>query len=81
MSSEGMSIFTRRIEDLCIEMEAGENVLCTEEEENHLRLHGLIRRVKPTDQVDSDIDFTISVKGKCLAKIALKEREKKEARQ
>lgn len=74
-----MSTFTRRIEDLCIEMEAGENILCTDMEHNHLRLHGLIRRVKPGDQVDQDIDFTISVKGKCVAQIALKTRERKEA--
>lgn len=79
MSSEEMSNFTRRIEDICIDMEAGENILCTDMEHNHLRLYGLIRRVKSGDQVDPDIDFTISVKGKCVAQIALKAREAKEA--
>lgn len=63
-----------RIDDLLIEMEAGENILCTDEEEKHMRLLGLIRRVSDKDHGLGDCDYTISKKGKLQAKIALKNR-------
>lgn len=79
MSEEAKDMTPDRLADLCIEMEAGENILCTEEEEKELRLRGYIRKVKPTDKVDSDIDYTISKKGQLYARYALMQREKPEA--